>query len=137
MLSETLESLRQVRAALRRGDLAGLKRSLGQQADTARAAHQLQARRARLRDEMASALGVPARCVTLRWLADRLPVPLAQCFEQRRQRLHQMTLQVGRLGRDNADLVRQSVMLLHQLLIELAGTEDTFWDAQPGLSARA
>src|SRR5688572_21411620 len=73
MLAETLESLQQVRTALRGSNLDSLKDALDRQARIARASTELRDRRASLRRDMAAVLGVPPRSVNLTMLAAWLP----------------------------------------------------------------
>jgi hypothetical protein len=123
MLSATLESLGQVRAALLGRDLAALERALESQSHTARAADELRGRRNQLRYAIADRLGLDPRTVTLQHLADRVQsddrVRLARC----RQRLHSISIQIDRMNRGNAALVQHSVEFLHQFLMSVTGGE--------------
>lgn len=121
MLAETLESLRRVRAALRGGSIDSLKDALNRQARIAHASSELRERRAKLRREMAAALGVPPHGVTLKMLAARLPGEAGARLASCRDRLNAMATEVDRLNRANAALVGQSLDFLERFFIEITG----------------
>lgn len=125
MLAETLDSLRQVRAALRGGNLDLLKEALDRQGRIARASGELRDRRTSLRREMSSLLGVAPREVTLRSLAARLPPDVAGHLTTCRERLSNMAAEVDHLNRANAALVGQSLDFLGRFLTEIT-------DGDPG-----
>lgn len=119
MLAETLDSLQEVRGALRGGGLEALRRALDRQARIAEASSELRARRAALRREMAGALGIAPRDVTLSRLAARLPADVATHLTGCRDRLNRMAAEVDRLNRANAALVGQSLEFLERFLTEI------------------
>lgn len=121
MLAETLESLQQVRTALRGGSLDSLKDALDRQARIARASVELRDRRANLRRDMAVVLGVPPRSVTLTMLVAWLPGDAGARLASCRDRLNGMAAEVDRLNRANAALVGQSLDFLERFFIEITG----------------
>jgi hypothetical protein len=123
MLGATLDSLRQVRAALLGGDLTALERALDCQVHTARAAGELKMRRVELRKQLGSGLGLDPQSVTLQEVAARVPTDHGQRLARCRERLHQMAAEVDRLNRGNAALVQHSVDFLHQFLVSVTGGE--------------
>lgn len=125
MLTETLESLRQVRAALLSGDLDSLKIALERQTRIAHASAELRERRAGLRREMSTVLGVPPRDVTLLRFASGLPRDITDHLIGCRERLRTMAAEVDRVNRANAALVGQSLDFLERFLTEIT-------DGDPG-----
>jgi hypothetical protein len=125
MLAETLDSLRQIRSALRDGGLDSLKAALDRQARIAHASAELRDRRADLRRAMSAALGVSPREVTLMNLAARLPRDIAAHLTGCRDRLNDMAAEIDRLNRANAALVGQSLEFLERFLTEIT-------DGDPG-----
>jgi hypothetical protein len=123
MLGATIESLRELRAALVGGDLAALGQALERQGHTARAAEELRVTRERLRCDAAAALGMHPASVTLERVAARLPREAAVRLTACRQRLIRMASEVDELNRGNAALVRHSMDFLHRLLVEITGGE--------------
>ena len=119
MLAETLDSLQEVRGALRGGGLEGLRRALDRQARIAEASGELRERRAGLRREMAGVLGLSPREVTLTRLAARLPADVAAHLTACRDRLGRMAVEVDRVNRANAALVGQSLEFLERFLTEI------------------
>jgi len=125
MLAETLDSLRQVRAALCGGSLDSLKTALDRQARIAHASAELRDRRAGLRREMSAVLGIGPQEVTLMTFAARLPRELSACLTGCRDRLSAMAADVDQLNRANAALVGQSLDFLARFLTEIT-------DGDPG-----
>jgi hypothetical protein len=123
MLGATLDSLKQVRAALVGGDLSALQRAVEYQGHTARAANELKMRRAQLRSQLGAGLGLDPRAVTLQEVSSKLPLANADRIARCRERLHQMAAEVDRLNRGNAALVQYSMDFLHQFLISLTGVD--------------
>lgn len=125
LLAETLDSLRQVRAALREGALDALKAALDRQAHIAHASVELRERRAAMRREVSEVLGLAERDVTLASLADHLPRELALHVRACRDRLSEMAGEVDRLNRANAALVGQSLEFLERFLLEMTAGDNT------------
>jgi hypothetical protein len=121
MLQATLDSLRQVRAALLGRDLAELERAVERQVHTARAAEELRLRRAELRGQLAVRLGIDAQAVTLQKVAARLPGENGERLARCRERLKCMAAEIDRLNRGNAALVQHSLEFLHQFLLNVTG----------------
>jgi hypothetical protein len=119
MLAETLDSLKQVRAALRGGGIDLLREALDRQNRLTRAAAELRERRAHLRRDMSAALGISPREVTLMGLAAQLPADVATRLADCRDRLSDMAAEVDRLNRANAALVGQSLDFLERFLTEI------------------
>lgn len=119
ILAETLDSLRQVRTALREGNLDSLKSALERQGRIAQASAELREGRASLRQEMSTALGIPVQNVTLMVLAARLPGDVADHLASCRARLSNMAAEVDRLNRANAALVGQSLEFLERFFTEI------------------
>lgn len=119
LLAETVESLRQIRAALREGALDALKAALDRQARIANASVELRERRTSLRREVSTVLGLSARDVTLTSLAEYLPREVAAHMLACRDRLTGMAAEVDRLNSANAALVGQSLEFLERFLLEM------------------
>jgi hypothetical protein len=123
MLAETLDSLQEVRTALRGGGLEALRSALDRQAHIAVASSELGTRRAALRREMAGALGIAPGDVTLSRLAARLPADVATHLTACRDRLNRMAAEVDRVNRANAALVGQALEFLERFLTEITDGE--------------
>jgi hypothetical protein len=123
MLAETLESLEQVRTALRGGGIDALKDALDRQTRIAHASAELRDRRAKLRRQMSAVLGVAPHVVTIKMLAARLPGEAGARLASCRDRLNEMAARVDRVNRANAALVGQSLDFLERFFIEITGGE--------------
>jgi len=125
MLGESLESLRQVRAALAEGDLSSLAAALDRQGHAVRAADELRRRRAELRQSLARAFRLPLASVTLHTLATVFPGDAADRLRRCRERLMAMAGEVDRLNRGNALLVRQFLDFLQRFFVAITGGSQT------------
>ncbi len=121
LLDTTAEFLRDVRAALIRGDLAALAGTLERQAEAGRAREAVSRRRTELRQMLAHHLGVEPAAVTLTALAARLAAADAADIASRRDRLRAQAAEVARLNRATATLLAHSAGFLQRLLVALSG----------------
>ena len=123
MLRDTLDMLQAIRQALLERNFERLATALQRQQRVARAAVELRAKRDRLRDWMAATLKTAASELTLSVLLEHLGEPLQGQLRCRQQKLSEMARQVHLLNHGNAQLIRQSMDLLRQLLDGLTGTD--------------
>jgi hypothetical protein len=121
VLDGTLQALRQMRAALVRGDAPALSEALAHQDQTARAGQEVRQSRTRLRDELAAALGAPAEAVTLRMFLSHLPEEMRQPLARSRDRLHRLATEVDQFNRGNALVIHHGLSFVQHLLVSLTG----------------
>ncbi|MBW3539805.1 MAG: flagellar protein FlgN [Planctomycetes bacterium] len=119
VLSDTLVTLRDVRAALLKNDLDRFSRALERQVDITRTTEELREKRARLLQDFARSFDQEGEAITLRSVAEALPERESEWLFDCRDRLLEMAEEAQRLNSQNAAMVHQSVEITRQVLAAL------------------
>jgi hypothetical protein len=123
LLREALDSLTEVHAALRRGDLDAVTAARPRQEALAAALADRHASRSATADRLAEALGLAPAGITLSGLAARLPAADAADFLAARDRLAALADQLREYQRRNAILIHHLRSYFRGVMTALAGVD--------------
>lgn len=104
-LTTTLQSLRQVRTALREGDPNALSEALRVQEGLIQPSEEMRQSRRHLREQASALVGNLPEAATLRDVLERLPAPSRQRLESGRQRVRQLGEQAAAVHESNVTLI--------------------------------
>ena len=118
-----LTSLEEEQRVIVEDDLEGLERIVADQQELAVCAHQLEARRIQLVDELATRLDLEPDNVSLSRLVEVLEGPHSEELAHMRQQLLELNTQIRATSENNAFLIRQSLRYTERCLDILTGQQ--------------